>query len=270
MKIIVFTDLDETLLDKGYSFKEALPAIERLRLNNIPIVPISSKTRAEMEILRERIGGTGPFSCENGGAILIPKGYFPVEVRAGKSNGFDVIKLGRPYSEIRAALTQIRTGLNVFLKGFGDMSAEEISGITGLSLDEAASAKKREYDEPFIFMGAEKELETLIKSIESSGLKCTKGKLFHIHGDHDKGKAVRILKELFIASFGSIRTIALGDGPNDIPMLVEADYPVLLKRGNGGYEDFYMPGLIRTEKPGPAGWMSAINNLLDSIEKGAF
>ncbi|MFQ5696467.1 MAG: mannosyl-3-phosphoglycerate phosphatase, partial [Terriglobia bacterium] len=48
-RLIVFTDLDATLLDhQTYSWAAAEPALRRLRLLGIPLVFCTSKTRAEV------------------------------------------------------------------------------------------------------------------------------------------------------------------------------------------------------------------------------
>ena len=49
-RLLVFTDLDGTLLDYDtYAFDAAEPALDRLRRERIPFVLCSSKTRAEIE-----------------------------------------------------------------------------------------------------------------------------------------------------------------------------------------------------------------------------
>ncbi|MCK6469820.1 MAG: HAD hydrolase family protein [Candidatus Brocadia sinica] len=77
MVYIIFTDLDGTLLDHStYSFEEAREATSLVKKKNIPIVICMSKTQAGIEVYRERMGNEDPFISENGGAIIIPKGYF--------------------------------------------------------------------------------------------------------------------------------------------------------------------------------------------------
>ena len=51
-ELIIFTDLDGTLLDFRYSYKEAVPALNLIRKKNIPLIICSSKTRAEIEKCR--------------------------------------------------------------------------------------------------------------------------------------------------------------------------------------------------------------------------
>lgn len=75
--IVIFTDLDGSLLDaKTYSFDAAGEALNALRVRNVPLILVSSKTRAEIERLRNTLDHPHPFVSENGGGVFIPKGYF--------------------------------------------------------------------------------------------------------------------------------------------------------------------------------------------------
>ena len=76
-KTLVFTDMDGTLLDHHtYSFDAAKPALNALDEKNIPVIPTTSKTFAELQPLRKSIGLDGPFIIENGAAVFIPHGFF--------------------------------------------------------------------------------------------------------------------------------------------------------------------------------------------------
>ena len=55
--LIVFSDLDGTLLDHGnYSHSAAAPALARLRHLEVPLILASSKTAAEIVPLRDELG----------------------------------------------------------------------------------------------------------------------------------------------------------------------------------------------------------------------
>lgn len=267
-KIIIFTDLDGSLLHpKTYSFEEANPAIRLIKEKGIPLILCSSKTRTEMEVYQNRLDNCHPFVSENGGAIFIPKGYFE-SVGCGVptfcSSRYDSIMLGTPYQEIRGDLIELRQRLNARVNGFGDMSAREIAALSGLTGEEAALAKEREFGEPFIFEGEPDE--RFLRAIEEKGLHWTQGRFFHIMGDNDKGKAVKILKHLYRKAFGEIVTIGLGDGFNDLPMLKEVDHPVLIPKEDGSYDPrVNISNLIKATKPGPAGWNETITELLRSL-----
>lgn len=265
--LVIFTDLDGTLVDYCYSFEKALPALNILKERGIPLVICSSKTRAEIELYRTRLENLHPFISENGGGIFMPSGYFRSARghKTIKEGPYDLIALGTPYGKLREAVCNLKDkGFEV--KGFGDMDAAGVSAQTGLSLPEAELALKREFDEPFFFEGGEDERRRLLEAIEEMGLRYTEGRLSHIMGETDKGKAVRILKELYSAETGSVITAALGDGPNDIEMLAEADYPIVVQRPDGSFLE--APGienLRRAEGAGPEGWRIAVERLLMAL-----
>jgi len=110
LEVIIFTDLDGTLLDGlTYSYDKALHAVELLRKKQIPIVFCSSKTRKEQEIYRDELGLFHPFIVENGGGIFIPEGYFQFNFDYDKAkDGYLIIELGIPYREIRRVLEKMR------------------------------------------------------------------------------------------------------------------------------------------------------------------
>ena len=261
MKTIIFTDLDGTLLhSKNYSFADALPSLELIRERGIPLVLCSSKTRAELEVQRKRLGNGDPFVAENGGAVFTPEGYFPfLENESGKE--YLVTSFGKPYAEIRRAFVRLRAQERAAVKGFGDMTTEEVAALTGLALEEAALARMRDFGEPFVFEGAVDE--NFLKAIEHEGLHWTRGKFFHLMGDHDKGKAIRLLKQWFEREHGIIDTIGLGDALNDLSLLREVDRPVLVQKEDGTYDrGVELPRLIRAQGIGPLGWNRAVRELV--------
>ena len=267
MKPVIFTDLDGTLLSKtDYSFKAAETALERVRKAGIPLIFASSRTKAEVIELRARFKNTHPFIVENGGGILIPDGYFPFEVEGDKIPGYTFIKLGKPYEEVRKGFEAAREGVQAIIKGFGDLTHKELAIITGLSTDDCLRAKERDFDEPVFFRGTvETEREFFIR-VEENGLKWTRGRYFHVLGAHNKGDGARILKDCYKRLYGGIVTICLGDGFNDLWLLREADYPVLIMKDDGKFEQIYLDALIKTDAPGPEGWNKALTAILDSLE----
>lgn len=263
--LVVFTDLDGTLLDHStYSFEPARPALDALAAAGVPVVFCTSKTRAETERWRGSLGNAHPFIVENGGAAFVPEGYFGSGARYDKRDGgYGIIEFGRPYAEIRRALDAIRAATGLPLRGFGDMSVEEIACRCGFSREEAALAAQREYDEPFV--GADANvLAAVVRAAGEAGLRIVSGGRFsHLVGDSDKGRAVRALQELYAADHGPVRTVGLGDSPNDEPMLRAVDVPVLVRRPDGRHLDgLNLPGLVISLYAGPEGWREAILGLL--------
>jgi len=273
-RIVVFTDLDGTLLHaRTYSFDAALPALEMLRVRNIPVVICSSKTRAEIGHYRAKLDNGDPFISENGGAVFVPRGYFradmvsPVTPEQDNEGPYLVLRLGARYRDLRRALGELREeGFDV--RGFGDMTAEEVAAATGLPLDEAVMAGKREFDEPFLLGGGPVTAEKLTASIERKGFRVTRGSFYHILGESDKGKAVSILTGMFRGEYGEVMTMALGDSPNDLPMLRSVDHPVIVERHGGGYDNVLAAeGFERARGEGPEGWNQAVMRLLEEVDR---
>jgi mannosyl-3-phosphoglycerate phosphatase len=269
-QIIIFTDLDGTLLDESYSFAAAEPALQEIAEQAIPLVLCSSKTRKEIEHYRDKLGNSRPFISENGGGIFIPEGYFPDESIFERyspvtENGYRLIRLGIPYHELRMAVGNLRER-GFPITGFGDLSTEELMELTGLPPEEALLCKERDFDEPFLFHGDEGKKEALFRAIQDSGLATTQGVFYHLLGNNDKGKAVKILSEIFRARYGSITTIALGDSPNDLPMLENVDFPVAVQRQDGRHHpSLALPNLYKATGIGPRGWNNAVHELLSRL-----
>ena len=270
-KMVIFSDLDGTLLDRDtYSFEAAKPALQLIRLKGIPLILSSSKTRVEIEHFRKKLENDHPFISENGGAVFVPKDYFSFPFPyACELEEYFVLELGTSYPQIIEILEAIKRETEILIKGFSDLTEEELASLCGLSPEEAAFAKKREYDEPFIVEGGAREVETVKEKIRMKRMNYAWGGRFHhILGKNDKGKAVGILKELFGNQFFTIATVGIGDSLNDLPMLSAVDHPILL-RGDGDLSlgtSSQIKNLIVWKGIGSQAWNEAILNVLRKIK----
>lgn len=265
---IIITDLDGTLLDAAtYSCAPARQALDIIRERGIPLILCSSKTRAEIEALRGELDNHHPFISENGGGVFIPHGYFTAPFAGEDSGGYRLVTLGTPYAEIRRQFVRLREELRARVRGFGDMTAEEVAALTGLSVDEGQRARRRDFDEPFVFEGAPDE--HFLRAIEEAGLRWTEGRLFHIMGEHDKGRAVSLLKTLYENQSGAVESIGLGDSLNDLAMLQAVELPVLVMHNDGSHDArIALDKLRKTRLPGPSGWNESVLRLLAARSAG--
>lgn len=266
-QIVIITDLDGTLLHpRTYSFGEASPAIELIGTMRIPLILCSSKTRAEIEVYRERLKNKDPFISENGGGIFIPEGYFEFPVEGKLIKAYRVITLGKPYREVRKVFREIQKRTGIKASGFGDMDAFDVARLTGMELPDAELARDRDFDEPFIFEEGEKRVRNFLEAIEEAGLSWTQGRFYHILGEHDKGRAVKILRGYYERAYGCVKTIGLGDSFNDLTFLQSVDYPVLVQKDDGSYDErIRLPDLIKAKGIGPEGWNGAIMKILAEL-----
>jgi mannosyl-3-phosphoglycerate phosphatase len=269
MNLLVFTDLDGTLLDHDdYACDAARPALDLIRRRRVPLIFTTSKTRVEVERLQAELQIREPFIPENGAALFFPAGYRNFEIENGVRDGaYTVVPLGAAYAEIRRFVVAVRERFGV--TGFGDWSVAEIAARTGLPLETAAMARMREFTEPFLIEDP-RRIEELAAVAEPQGLQITAGgRFFHLIGiRQDKGRAVRRCTEIFASHIaGRIVTAGLGDSANDIAMLKSVDIPILIPHPDGTYETVELPGLVRADVPGSRGWNEAVIRLFDRFDR---
>jgi mannosyl-3-phosphoglycerate phosphatase len=269
-KTIIYTDLDGTFLDeKGYSFRESLPALRAAQKGGAPVVFCSSKTRAEIEHIRKATEAKDPFIVENGGAIYVPEGYFPFAIEGSAlRDGYAVIVVGEPYSKLVDLFRKFRADfLGLGIVGFSDMTVKELAHECAMTIVEAQRAKDREYSEPFRFSDSPPEaIPEFLQRIIKGGLQFSVGgRYYHLHGNYDKGMSVKFLNEMFYRAYGPITTVGIGDSPNDEPMLSSVELPIIVKRPSGIHDPIltaHFSGARLTESIGPQGWRDAVMQLL--------
>ena len=277
-RYIIFTDLDGTLLDHfTYSYSAASDALKLIKEKGIPLIICTSKTRAEILSIRKRLKNKAPFISENGGAVYIPDRYFSFLYEFQRRiKGYRVIEIGVPHKILLNVLRKIGDKTGVSIEGISEMSVQKIMDFTFLKKREAELSKKREYSEPFLI--CENHLSPLLhkegikgrsegrwinkvkREILEMGFKFTSGgRFFHIMKGNDKGKAVKILKNLYIQKYGDIKTIGIGNSLNDLPMLKAVDIPVLVKNYDNRYEkNIKLKNLYLADGIGPEGWNNFI------------
>ncbi len=262
IKRIFFTDLDGTLLHPvSYSYAAALDSLQRLQETGIPIVFCSAKTMAEQEVYRQELKITDPFIIENGAAVVIPRDYFRFPFSFSKIMGnYFIIELGISYEEVRLKLKPLREEFKTDVIFFGDLSTEQVSKATGLNLLMAGHAKQRVYSETLIIEGNKKQEEAILKAVKDTGLNYTfGGKFYEVYQGGDKGKATKILIELFKLNYGDIYTVGIGDSTNDADMLSSVDLPILVQAGIYRWNKLHIKNLRRVKGVGPVGWSRAVS-----------
>ncbi|WP_237072581.1 HAD-IIB family hydrolase [Pseudaestuariivita rosea] len=248
--LIVFTDLDGTLLDHdSYSHGPAEPALDRLRAAQIPVILASSKTAAEIAPLRATLGFSDCPAIVENGAGLLPAGADDIE--------------GDDYVRLRAALEEIPNTLRTLFTGFGDMTADQIAQDTSLPLRDAANAGKRKFSEPGRWHGTDDQIAAFLDHLSTHSITARQGGRY-LTLSFGQTKADQM--QTILARYNSPKSIALGDAPNDIEMLETADHGVIIHNPHRAP----LPPLAgedkgriqRTKLSGPAGWNAAMQQLL--------
>ena len=176
------------------------------------------------------------------------------------------IALEIPYSRVRKLLAHIRKENDFRFKSFGDMSADEVAEMTGLNMESAELAKQREYDETVKLDLSGEDVSKFLEKIGEVGLNWAYGgRLYHVMGGGNKGKAVEVLSGLYRKLWGKIETVGLGDSLNDSPMLSQVDIPILVQKRDCSWEDIDLPRLRKVQGIGPEGWSRAIAPILSGF-----
>jgi mannosyl-3-phosphoglycerate phosphatase len=271
--VLVFTDLDGTLLDHDtYRFDAAQPALDALHERRIPLILSTSKTLAEVVLISGRLGNSAPMIVENGGALCFPNGHpaIPSTHSLERLNGFTVMRLSPPYALIRAFIERQRAASGFALRGFGDMDADAVAAATGLPYAEAGLARQRLCSEPFEWQDSASRLRQFDAAAEQAGLRITRGGRFHhLMGDTSKARAMLLVRNLYRDNWGTDPgVIALGDSENDREMLQAADIAVIVRRPDGTHlECAGRQRTLFTAAPGPRGWNTAMLQLLPDIDR---
>ncbi len=216
----------------------------------IQVIPVTSKTSAEVRPLMVELGLSGPAVVEGGPVIVSDEGS---EVVTGPCR-----------ADLVAVLHQLQDrGWGV--RGMSEMSVEEVKELTGLDDAAARRAMTRSASEPFILTGepSRREEAGIAAAITELGASLARGRRFrHLLGRGvDKGTGVRAVLAM-IGAADRLRTAAIGDAWNDLPMLEEVELGFLL--GNAVEPEAVPPGVNRLELTGPQGFVDAVGQILGS------
>ena len=260
-KLLIFTDLDGTLLDHdSYSVAPAAAALAELARRGLTPVFNSSKSRQEILALQQRLVLAAPCICENGAALY--------NYRHNQQAGVTGQVFGMPLHGWLPQVQQLREQFGFRFEGFADWSVRALCRLTGLSRKQAELAKQREFSEPVLWHDTTAALIRFKACLQALGLQLMEGGRFiSIQGQHDKATAMIWLRQ----QYGDADTlvVALGDSPNDCTMLEAADIAVIVQSAKSDRMQLTSPGLvIHSRQPGPAGWQDAINDILAMLDAG--
>lgn len=266
---LVFTDLDGTLLDHdSYSYAPAADMLGILAAREIPLVPATSKTRAELGPLREELENRHPFIVENGAAVFVPADYFAAMPDGAVDWGENwVFEIGQPRQHWLALLAELESIFSGEFQYFHRAGTEGIAAMTGLPPEAAALANQRDYSEPVKWLGQESRKQDFIEALESRGASVTPGGRFlSVSGHADKGQALVWLRAAFRQAWGDIgiEDLAAGDSPNDRAMLEQAGTALVVRSRHHRYPRLARTGpTIYSRRYGPEGWAEGIARWLD-------
>lgn len=270
-KALVFSDLDGTLLDHhNYSFDPAKASLAKLKAAHIPVILNTSKTSAEVKVIHQQLELTAPFIIENGAAIFIPKDTFDKKPKGAIwHDGYWVKAFASRRSHWLTLVNKLQAEFEGQFEGFSQMSIARIQEVTGLSEENAVLASKRLYGEPLLWTGTEQQKNDFICEISKLGAyPLLGGRFLHICGDTNKGKALTWLRDEYERQWqvNGLKTVALGDGNNDIAMLEVADIAVRVLSPVNPPPTLQREDAVYTSRSvGPEGWQEIIERIFPEL-----
>ena len=251
---LVFTDLDGTLLDRHtYDPHHSIQRVRQLAYHGIPLIFCSSKTMTEQRVIQSDLSVTDPFIVENGSAVMA------INALTTSSQ----IVLGMPLKDIRVHLAGIAHTIPFHFRGFTMMSVAQVAALTGLDETAAARAQMREFSETIV-LDDHAHHHQFQQLCHERGLQCVSGgKFLTVTGKNaTKGRAIHALCQIYREQHTDIKTIGIGDSPNDRSMLEVVDHAFLVQRPDGMWCDMDLPHVERVSAIGPEGFSKVIDRLL--------
>lgn len=267
--LLVFSDLDGTLLDDAYSWEAAKPALGRLASLGFPLVLSSSKTLDEMTGIAADLGSNAPLIAENGAVVAVPP---EANVSAAPFGTEQVGLYGIEFNGLtRKEIVDYAHGLRqregYQFEGFADWSVEQVMEHTGLNVAQATHSMARLATEPILWHDTNALWERFESELKAEGVRTIKGGRFvHLMGNIDKAMGLKRVVELYQELNPDMEwhVVALGDSPNDLEMLSAAHTAVVIPnpRHSAGLSPT-APRIIHASEPGPTGWNQALLQLLE-------
>ena len=256
-RILIFTDLNDTLLDRNYDFSAAAEALALLREHGIPLIINTSKSRTQTEIYRKKLNVNYPVIVENGGAVYFPEGSFPcdrIPIGCQEEESAWIWRLSREAESLLPELQRCAYSVGAKIEVIYDIPVPRIMELTGMSAEESQASMQREHTLYFL---CHNKRDELFSALRETGLKPAWGSYFcHLGSINDKGTALEKVVDLYRQVGDSeVISAAFGDNHNDITMFQAADHAFLVEEPGGGYRnEVDLKWINRVRGVGPIGW----------------
>ena len=266
---VIYTDLDGTLLDHDtYSANEAREVLSRLAARDVPVIPATSKTFAEVAHFRKQMDLNHAFIVENGAAVYVP---MDLNIRCPMGSKIFENYWVREFGVRRQALDDVLEALDMSsryrFKSLNEMRPSEVAEITGLDIQSAERAQIRRYSETIDWRDSEDSLKEFSKVLTDIGFVVSHGgRLVHLMGPNNKGIAALWFHNLLKREWTpDLASIAAGDAPNDREMLENADFALVMRNDRGTPLSLERAGpTYRSHGCGPSAWSTGIQEIFET------
>ena len=257
-KIWIVSDVDGTLMDHFYDLTPAKETITWLQRLGIPVILCTSKTKSEVKLIREDLNLKDPYIVENGGALY-------GEYSDGKE--WEII-LGESYIFLEKILNNISENINFKLRPLNTLSDDEATNLTGLEGASLNLMRDRHWSMPFLNPPDAFD-EDLKRLCEIYDVDIFRGNRMSHLLSKNSNKGIAIKKLLNKTTNLDVKIIGLGDSPNDLPLLINSNYKIVIS-GIKGPNQLLLNELKGTDywiskKPHGYGWKDEVCKLVTKL-----
>ena len=257
-KIWIVSDVDGTLMDHFYDLTPAKETITWLQRLGIPVILCTSKTKSEVKIIRDDLNLKDPYIVENGGAIY-------GEYSDGKE--WEII-LGKSYNILEQILNNLSKNINFKLRPLNTLSDDEATNLTGLQGDSLNLMRDRHWSMPFLNPPDTFD-EDLKRLCEIYDVDIFRGNRMSHLLSKNSNKGIAIKKLLNKNKNLNVQIIGLGDSPNDLPLLMNSNYKIIIS-GIKGPNQLLLNQLKGNEvciskKPHGYGWKEEVYKFVTKL-----
>ena len=213
----------------------------------MPLILVSSGTRAELEPLRRKMENGHPSSPRAEAGSLSRTAISRSTSKAPSAQGrYFCVAFGRPYADAVAAAEELAEESGASIVGYSQMTAREISRNTGESVAPGGTGPAARIQRALLLrgrLGGSRE-PSLSAKLTQLGWDAIRGEPFwELRSGNDEGRALRHLMRLLRDSLHTrLRAVAIGSSARDLSLLSAADHALVLPRRGAEFDPCFVPG----------------------------
>jgi mannosyl-3-phosphoglycerate phosphatase len=152
---VVYCAIDNLVSTANKALTGFAEFLEGLGEANIPVVPVTTRSRLQFDATIRKFGIGHPFLAEGGCGVFLPEDYFhlkpPRSMRLGR---FTCVPAASPQPASAEMLDLIAEETGIAVVALRTLAPRELSQNVGLPQREAELMRQRDFDELFFFAGA--------------------------------------------------------------------------------------------------------------------
>lgn len=247
---VVYCSTDNLITTTNKPLTSFTDFLEGLGEANIPVVPVTGRSRLQFDATIRKFGFGHPFLAEGGCGVFLPEDYFhlrpPRSVRLGR---FTCIPVASPQPSAAEMLDEVAEETGIEAVALRELSPRELSQNTGLPQRDAELLRQRDFDELFFFAGAsDADIERFRQAATKHKAQVRpRGGLWSLAVGANLASCVRDLSELYQRSFrASPHSIGIATAEEAAELFPACDRCLLLAGRDASAAD---PGIKRKTLP---------------------